>query len=263
MEARTARVSHRSLILAGLLTCWAHTAAAQGAAGTDGTLEPRFLVDMPTAGMPDKNTMTMDVSFYQEGGVLVGIGVGILDRFCLGISYGGSRMIGSESPLMNPVPGVNLRVRILEEGMVLPALVIGFDSQGKDGYLKDLSRYQVKSPGLFAAASKNYRFLGFLSVHGGVNYSFERADGDRDINAFVGVEKTVGPIISVIGEYNFATNDNSAHALGKGYGYINMAFRLMLGNGLTVSVNLKDMVKNGSTVTVANRTIGLEYSLVF
>jgi len=42
-----------------------------------------------------------------------------------------------------------------------------------------------------------------------------------------------------------------------------MAFRLMLGNGLTLSANFKDMVKNGSTVTVANRTVGLEYSLVF
>jgi len=263
VEARASRIIHRGLVLAGLLICIAGRAAGQGAAGTDGTLEPRYLVDMPTAGMPDKNTMTLDVNFCQEGGVLVGIGVGVLDRFSFGISYGGSRIIGSDSPVMNPVPGVNIRVRILEEGMALPALVLGFDSQGKDGYLKDLSRYQVKSPGLFAAASKNYRFLGFLSFHGGVNYCFERADGDRDINAFVGIEKTIGPVVSVVGEYNFATNDNGDRALGKGYGYINIAFRLMLGNGLTLSANFKDMVKNGSTVTVANRTVGLEYSLVF
>jgi hypothetical protein len=164
---------------------------------------------------------------------------------------------------MNPVPGVNLRIRILEEGMLLPALVLGFDSQGKDGYLKDLDRYQIKSPGLFVAASKNYAFLGYLSIHGGVNYSLERADGDRDLNVYTGVEKTIGPVLSAILEYNFATNDNSAQAVGKGWGYINAAIRLMLGNGLTISLNLKDLVKNGPNITVANRTVCLEYSRAF
>lgn len=260
MEARTSHTVNRLTATAVVLLLAVTAAAGQGSAGTGGMLEPRFLVDMPTAGMPDKGSMVLDVSFYQEGGVLFGIGLGVLDRFSFGISYGGSRMIGAGSPVMNPIPGVNARIRILEEGLVLPALAIGFDSQGKDGYLKDLSRYRVKSPGVFAAASKNYGFLGFMSIHGGINYCFERADGDRDINVFAGIEKTIGPVLSVILEYNFATNDNSNEALGKGWGYINAAFRLMLGNGLTVGVNLKDLVKNGSDITVANRTVSLEYS---
>lgn len=263
MEARAARKVNGLLATAVVLLVAIATTSGQGSAGTDGKLEPRFLVDMPTAGMPDKGSMILDVDFYQEGGVLFGIGVGILDRFSFGISYGGSRIIGAGSPMMNPIPGVNLRVRILEEGLVLPAIALGFDSQGKDGYLKDLSRYQVKSPGLFAAASKNYGFLGYLSVHGGVNYCFERADGDRDVNVYAGIEKTIGPVLSVVLEYNFATNDNSNEALGKGWGYINAALKLMLGDGLTVGINLKDLVKNGSNVTVANRTVCLEYSRAF
>lgn len=264
MEARTSSRALSALgAIAVALLALTSVARTQGAAGTDGKLEPRYLVDMPTAGMPDKGSMVLDVSFYQEGGVLMGVGVGIHDRFSFGISYGGSRIIGSGSPIMNPIPGVNLRLRVLEEGLVLPALVLGFDSQGKDGYLKDLSRYQVKSPGLFAVASKNYSFLGYMSLHGGVNYCFERADGDRDINVFAGVEKTIGPVLSAVLEYNFATNDNSGEAIGKGYGYINAAVRLMLGNGLTVGVNLKDLVKNGSNITVANRTVSLEYSRAF
>ena len=155
MEACVYRSVNHLISIAALLACIGTTAIGQGSAGTDGKLEPRFLVDMPTAGMPDKGAMVLDVDFYKEGGVLFGISAGILDRFSFGISYGGSRIIGSGSPEMNPVPGVNLRIRILEEGMLLPALVLGFDSQGKDGYLKDLDRYQIKSPGLFVAKSTN------------------------------------------------------------------------------------------------------------
>jgi hypothetical protein len=250
----------RSALLVGV--CASATLAGQGSAGTDGKLEPRFIVDMPTAGMPDKGSMVLDVGFYREGGVQFGLGVGLLDRFCLGVSYGGSGIIGSDSPVMNPIPGVNVKVRIIEEGIALPAIALGFDSQGKDGYLKDLDRYVVKSPGLFIAASKNFSILGYLSIHGGANYSFERADGDRDINAYAGVEKTIGPIISILAEYNFGTNDNNS-TIGKGWGYINAALRLMLGNGLTIGINLKDMVKNGSNITVANRTVSLEYCRTF
>jgi hypothetical protein len=246
-----------------LLVCVAATTIAQGSAGSEGKLEPRFLVDMPTAGMPDKGSMVLDVDFYQNGGLLIGINAGILDRFSFGISYGGSQIIGAGSPVMNPIPGVNVRLRVIEEGMLFPALTLGFDSQGKDGYLKNLDRFQIKSPGFYAVVSKNYAFLGYLSLHGGVNYSLERADGDRDVNAYAGLEKTLGPVISTIFEYNFATNDNSSQAIGKGWGYINAALRLMLGNGLTVSLNLKDIVKNGPNVTVANRTVCLEYSRPF
>ena len=263
MEAHACRRIECVLWTVVLLLCGLRMAVGQGSAGTDGRLEPRFLVDMPTAGMPDKSTLVLDVDFYREGGLLFGISVGVFDRLSVGVSYGGSRIIGSGSPTMHPLPGVNLRLRILEEGPLFPALTLGFDSQGKDGYLKELDRYRVKSPGLFVAASKNYSFLGYLSIHGGANYSLERADGDRDVNVFTGVEKTLGPVLSAVLEYNFATNDNSAEAVGKGWGYINAAIRLMLGSGLTVSFNLKDIVKNGPEVTVANRTISLEYARAF
>jgi hypothetical protein len=262
VEAFASRSIGYLLCFVTLLALAASTALGQGSAGTDGKLEPRFLVDMPTAGIADKGSLVLDVGFYQEGGVVFGVSVGLLDRFSLGVSYGGSRIIGSASPVMNPIPGVNMKLRIIEEGLLLPAIALGFDSQGKDGYIKELDRYAVKSPGLFAAASKNFSFLGYLSVHGGVNYSFERADGDRDINAYAGVEKTIGPVLSALVEYNFATNDDNA-SVGKGWGYINAALRLMLGNGLTLGVSLKDMVKNGPNITVANRTVCLEYARSF
>lgn len=241
----------------------ASPAAGQGAAGSEGQLEPRYMVDMPTAGMLDRGSMALDVDFYQEGGVLLALSAGVLDRLSFGISYGGAHLIGSSSPVMNEMPGVNVKIRIIEESVAFPAIAIGFDSQGKDGYIKDLDRYTVKSPGLFAAASKNYTMLGFFSLHGGINYSFERADNDKDPNLFFGAEKSIGPILSLVLEYNMGLNDNGGDAIGKGKGYVNTALRCALGNGLTIAVYIKDIIHNGQDDSVANRTVRLEYARAF
>ena len=236
---------------------------AQGSAGTEGNLEPRFLVDVPTAGMLAKGNLALDMDFYQEGGVLLGLSVGILDRLSFGLSYGGTHLIGSDDPVMNPVPGANIKIRIVEESVTFPAIVLGFDSQGRDGYLKDLSRYIIKSPGFYAAASKNYSMLGFFSLHGGINYSLERADGDRDFNVFAGVEKTLGSVISLVLEYNLASNDSNGEAIGKGRGYLNGGLKWTVGNGLTLGVCLKDLARNSKNdLTVANRTVKIEYAKI-
>ena len=237
---------------------------AQGSAGTAGTLEPRYLVDVPTAGMPAKGDIVLDLDFYQEGGVLLGISTGILDRLSLGLSYGGTHLIGFDEPVMNSVPGVNVKVRIIEENIALPAIVLGFDSQGRDGYIKALSRYSIKSPGFFASASKNYALLGFFSIHGGVNYSLERADDDKDFNVFAGVEKSIGTVVSFVMEYNVAANDSDGKALGKGRGYLNAGVRCSIGGGMTLGVCLKDLAKNGnSDIGIANRVVKIEYATMF
>jgi hypothetical protein len=239
-------------------------ANAQGSAGTEGSLEPRFLVDIPTAGMLGKGSFALDLDFYQEGGVLLGLSAGLLDRLSLGVSSGGTRLIGSDEPIMNSVPGLNLKIRIIEENVALPAIVLGFDSQGRDGYLKDLSRYAIKSPGFYAAASKNYSLLGYFSIHGGVNYSLERADDDKDFNIFCGVEKSVGGVVSLVVEYNLGANDSDGKAIGKGRGYLNAGMKCTVGGGLTLGVCLKDLARNSRRdVTVANRTLKIEYAKTF
>lgn len=252
----------RSVIAAALLVLPA-VGVGQGSAGSDSRLEPRDLIDIPIAGILHGGSYALDINFYQEGGVLLGFSVGFLDRVNLGLSYGGSKLLGAQDPEMNEAPGVSLKVRVIEENLILPAVAIGFDSQGKDGYIKNLNRYAVKSPGLFVVGSKNYTMAGFFSIHGGVNYSFERADGDRDFNIFAGAEKTLGPVVSIVAEYNLAANDSDGNAVGKGRGYLNAGLKWSLGSGLTLGVNLKDLAKNGTDVNVGNRTIALEYVKMF
>ena len=100
------------------------------------SLQPRFMVDFPTAGLSPKGGFYVDADIYGEGGVLLYLGVGFARYFSFGISYGGLRIIGSGDPEMNPQPGVQLKARIVEESYVVPAIVLGFDSQGRGATLR-------------------------------------------------------------------------------------------------------------------------------
>ena len=235
----------------------------QGSAGTTTNVEPRFLVDIPTAGMLPQAGVGLDVDFYQQGGVLVGVGVGILDRLSIGVSYGGSGLIGDQQPDMNNYPGVSIKLRPFEESDAFPALAFGFDSQGRDGWLDDLDRYRVKSPGFYAALSRNYAWFGYFSLHGGVNYSMEHGDGDQDVNFTAGLEKSLGNVFSTVLEYNLGLNDSDHDAIGKGRGYLNAGLRWSAGGGLTLALHFKDLLQNARGVDAINRTFRLEYAKFF
>ena len=241
-----------------VLACAVRGATAQGSAGTGAEVEPRFVIDMPTAGMLASGALALDVDLYADGGVLAGLSYGIFDRLMLGLSYGGTGLIGSGEAQMDELPGVAARIRVLEESVSLPALAIGFDSQGRDGYVPSRDRYRIKSPGIFAAVSKNYTFAGFLSVHGGGNYSLERSD-DSGVNWFAGLEKSIGGVLSLLVEYNVGLNDNADSSLGKGHGYLGVALRWSVSGGVTLGVYLKDLLENGGEHTVANRSLRLEF----
>ncbi len=236
------------------------TASGQGgSAGTGGRIEPRSIVDMPTAGLVAKGSLAIDADFFDEGGMLLGASIGVFDRLSFGISYGGTGVIGSSPAVMNQVPGFAVRIRPLEESMALPALLLGFDSQGKGDYDKSRSRYQIKSPGFFGVLSKNFLMLGYLTLHGGANYSLENADGNGGMNFFVGAEKTIGPFLSVVGEYNAGLNDSNINASGKGRGFLNAALNISLGGGLTIGFDFKDLLENRRNASGVSRTVHLEY----
>jgi hypothetical protein len=236
--------------------------SAQSYAGDQATVEPMMLIDKPTAGLLQRGSYSVSSNFYQRGGMLVGIMVGIFEPFTFGISYGGTEIIGQNKIDMNPLPGVSAKLRLVSEGTIMPALAVGFDSQGKEPYLSpdSLKRYTIKSPGIFLVASKNYSVLGNLSLHAGLNRSLETADGDSDMDMYLGVEKSLSSDISIMLEYDFAANDNHGNAIGKGYGYFNFGFRWSWGKGLTVGFDLKNITKNQDNVNVGNRTLQIDYT---
>ncbi len=233
---------------------------AQGTAGKDAKYEYRSLIDLPSAGILEKGYVGVSLDVLPYGVLISKIEVGVFDNFSFGISFGGENIIGSGTISWYKLPGVNVRARLMDETEGLPALTLGFDSQGKGLYFDSYNRYEIKSPGFYAAVAKNFEFLGYLSVHGIANYSLERNDGDKDLNLGVGIEKTIGSRVSVIAEYNFGVNDNNGSALGAGNGYMNMGVRWSVGEGFTVGLDLRDMLENKKiNSNKADRAIFVEY----
>ncbi len=231
--------------------------------GRESNIEPRTLIDFPTAGVLPKGSFASSVEFFQGGGLLASFTVGIISRVNVGVSYGGSNVIGFEEVSFNKAPGVSVKVRLLDESLQFPALAFGFDSQGKEVYIDSTKRYTIKSPGFYVVVSKNYSFLGYMSIHGGLNYSLERDDDDKDINGFIGLEKTLGPAMAFLAEYNLGTNDDHGKALGRGRGYVNVGWRWAVAEGFALGLDLKNLVKNQSQRTFANRILKLEYIRYF
>lgn len=249
---RTLKIFLLFLIIAG-------TSFAQGTSGESAKYEYRYLVDMPTAGLLEKGFVGILTDILPSGVMIAYMEVGVFESLSFGISYGGSNVIGRGNIDWYKLPAINLRVRILNETSTIPALTAGFDSQGKGEYFKDEGRYSIKSPGFFAAASKNFALLGFLALHATANYSLENKDGDNFVNLSTGVEKTLGSNVSLIVEYNFALNDNNGK-FGEGNGYLNTGLRWSVGNGFTLEFDLRDLLQNEkANPNSADRGLRLEY----
>ncbi len=233
---------------------------AQGTAGTSAKYEYRKLIDMQSAGILEKGFVAVTSHELPYGVVDMGIEVGVFENLSFGLSYGGENIIGDSKINWYSWPGINIKYRLINESESVPAIAFGFDSQGRGREDKDLNRFDYKSDGLFVAASKNFNFLGYLSVHGEINYSVKNKDGDKSPNLKIGVEKTIGKNVSFLAEYDFALNDNGELSFGAGKGYLNFGLRASLGKGLTLGVDLRNMLENKKiNSAVAERGIYLEY----
>jgi hypothetical protein len=227
-------------------------------------LPPYELIDLPTAGTLPRGSYVSSLRLYPSGGVLGGVQVGLSDRLSFGVSFGGENIIGEGKINWNPEPGLQFVYRLIDENIVLPAITLGYNSQGYGAYLKNneqytIKRYTIKSRGIYGVASKNYAFLGDLSFHGGINYSFEREDGDKDLNLFAGIIKSLNRDLSLLAEYDVAVNDNNFRSIGSGKGYLNAGVRWLFANRLLLQFQFKNILENKERVPYSNREIKIAY----
>ncbi len=185
-------------------------------------IEHRNMVDIPTAGNLDRGSYAMTLRMFGNGGLLTGVNVGISPRFSFGLSYGGENVIGEGKVNWNVHPGIQAKFRLVDEQVNVPAVSFGFNSQGYGAYDDDNKRYQFKSRGAYAVASKNFALLSGLGFHGGMNYSFENEDGDKNINLFLGADLIFNREFRAFIEYDLANNDDELKdTYGSGSGYMN------------------------------------------
>jgi hypothetical protein len=251
-------ISVACALLCVLLVAMEQTMQAQRSAGESADIDPLFLVDTPIAGILPATSGSVDVTLYPDGGILACFVYGLQKNFNVGLSFGATRFFGAGALTWNNLPGIMVRYRFFEETPVYPAVIAGFDTQGRDGYFPSDRQYAVKSPGMFVAVSKNYFFYGSVSFHGGLNYTAERYDEDMSPNLFFGMEKTIGPIISILGEYNFAF-DNDKESKGFWNGNLNLGVRIASKIGFNVDFLLKNLLTKNPYYPNVIRELRVQY----
>ena len=228
-----------------------------GAAGAQG-LQPLYVIDKPTAGILPDRAYNLVGRTGPESSFLLDARVGFFDRFQVGISYGMQHVFSHGAVSFNDLPGFSARLRIVDESKI-PGIALGFNNQGLGFYHSELERYDRKSLGFYAVASKNWAFaLGEFSAHGGTNYSLENKD-DGNVNFFVGLDWLVFHRLSLLLDADAGLNDNSSESLGQGRGYVDAGFRFFFGESMSAALYFRDLTGNfGPT-----RQVGREFELAF
>lgn len=222
---------------------------------------PRRLIDSPTAGTLRKGSFDTELRAFPDGGMLGILQIGLTNSWTVGIGYGGTGIIASHSPQWNPRLQFTTKLQLVGETYTLPGLAIGYEDVGFGRWIDSLSRYQTKSKGFYAVASKAYRGSGFSSgLHAGLNFSREVDDNDEDINFFVGSDIRFDNNVGLVAEYDLALNDDKKpYSEGAGYGYLNAGVRWMVLERIQMEFNLKDVTSNRRRTSSMGRELRLIY----
>lgn len=224
-------------------------------------LQPRKLVDCPTAGLLPRASFDFDIKMFPQGGVIFGLDIGLMRRFMVGMSFGGENVIGEGKPDWNPRIEFVAKYRLINESWSLPAIAIGYDSQGDGAYDDSLDRYVYKSKGFYAVMSKGY-IMGEVpfGLHAGANYSLENDDEDKDVSIFFGADFRFGENLGVVAEYDLGTNDDTAEELfGQGYGYLNVGAQWIFSEKLFLQFSLKNLLLNRKDASTWGRGFRIVY----
>ena len=216
-------------------------------AGENAKDEPRYIIDMPNAGVLTNKHLAFKALAYTDGGVMFDFTAAFFENFNIGVSYGASKIIGSGTPVGQKYPGVSLKYRIINEKTNVPAITIGFSSQGRGNWIKNLGvakleRFETHSPGFYLATSKNFNWaLGDVSLHGGAGYSLDPKPADRFPNIWIGAEQNLGADFALAGELNFML-DHKDYKLASDVPLLNIGVKWSASEKLTVQLQFRDLL---------------------
>jgi len=257
---RTVKNMKKIILAFSFLVFTSNVLLANGTAGSSANYEPRYIVDMPTAGILPDLHFALNSQLVSQGGFLLDATFAFFKFLNVGISYGGSGIIGSEKMNMQGSPGFHIKARILDETETAPAIVLGVNTQGKGIYFYEKKRFEQLSAGVYAAASKSYKWqLGLIALHGGINYSFEDSE-NSGINIYAGAEHTIYKYITAVFEINPNINDKHSGVWKKGNSWmLNGAIKFGASDNMTIEIQFKDFLRNSNYSTEVGRYFGIEF----
>ena len=200
------------MLTALLLAAGPALAAKDKEGGSEGVVLPDVeMIDIPTAGILDYYGFMVKTRGYSGGGVVGALDFGVLERLNLGASMAVDKFIGSDTPIKMRKPEIQVKFRFSDGGYYMPALALGYDSQG---YYYDpaAKKYLEKGKGLYLVGSKEIG-VSNLVLHGGLNVS------DFDANlyyGFIGANYTMEDKVAFIVEYDNAFHSDDPARLNGG-----------------------------------------------
>jgi hypothetical protein len=220
-------------------------------------LSSLYHVDQPAPYVSGHAVYNMELRFGPTGAMLGFVHIGIWDRLSLGVSYGASNLLGAGDPEFYSQPGIQIRIRGIEEGFIYPSLVFGFDNQGYGPFNEDEKRYEIMSKGLYVQTGKTFGTAGVQVVPSlGANYCFEE-EGRFDL--FMGMTALFGSSAAFLVDYSL----NFSDPRDQNKGFLNMALRLIFYEEMFFEFALRDLLENGTNDQQLNRLIKIGFEQYF
>ncbi len=209
-------------------------------------------IDQPNASSLEHGQYLVGLRLQNEGGVVLNLGVGFFGQFTLGMSYGGLHLIGTGKPGFYPMVQFQARALVLKEAEVVPAVLLGFDSQGYEAYAA--GHFGTRSKGVFLALGKTVGTEGYQTSGAvGINYCFEQPKG---VSGFAGIEQHFLSNFSLLADYDLGLNDPDSHKRG----FLNCGLRWVFAQALILEFGLRDLLGNSSTPdNQFNRVVKIGY----
>lgn len=192
-----------------------------------------YNVDQPVPISLAHGEYYVGTRLWGQGGALVRFGVGLFDRITLGMSYGGNRFLGNDTISLYPRPEFQARLAILNEEGYIPALALGFESQGYDETLG--TSYQTLPRGGYLCVGKTIVPIRTF-VQLGVSYW-------SGMDAFAVANCLLPGNVELIAEYDPALNDKRGIDTWRG-GLLNFGIGWTFAEKVRLVLGLRDIIGN-------------------
>lgn len=246
--------------------------------GLESSIEPRRIVNFPTAGVLPKTSFASYNGFGTFGNTMLELAYSPMVNFEIGLAYSSSNFVGTGNMDFQTLPGVRLKYRFIDETKTMPAIAVGFESQGFGFFAKGSNRFEHLSPGLFFVASRNFSVpIGMLSLHLGANYNFEENRNEvrsnvgsnlaaygktMGLNLYAGLEQTIGSRLSVNAEFNGNMNDDNSN-FTNGKLILNTSLKYAVTSRVNLELKFEDLLGSYVRTNKWRRGVALEYASYF
>lgn len=213
------------------------------------------LIDAQSAHTLPRAAYSLGMRVVPNGGVLLGLRVGIAPYLHVGLSYGAENVVGSGDPVWNERVELEVKLRVAEDGQFgpVPTIAVGYDSRGYGRQLADGS-YEKPSQGLYVAASKTLPFSEFWQAHAGVSRTFEIEQAKPDF--FVGLTARLSQEFSAILEYQLTAEAENRQAKA---GYLNAGLRWLFVGQFEIDLYFRNLTSSSDTTELSSRSIAFAF----